>query len=246
MPGWALMWTFCLGVVAALKATVAHAYGAAHPAWAWGWPGMDPERFHRAPAKTPAAAEILGALARITVGATLVWGVVPRLGPGYAAAWIGLVGFGLIVLFGLLHLLSIHWRARGFDAQPLFDRILTSRSLGEFWGRRWNRAFADAAQRLVYRPLARRLGPRAAVAAVFAASGLGHDLLLSVPAGGGYGLCTLYFALQGAGVFVERRRRRRWFTALVVLAPLPLLFHPLFMRAVFLPFLAALGALGAI
>jgi hypothetical protein len=204
------MWLFCLGVVATLKVAVARSYGVPHPAWAWGWPGMDPERFHRAPAARPAMRETLGALARAGVGALLLWGVVPRLGPGPAAAWVGLFGFGMVLHFGLLHLLSIHWRARGFDAQPLFHRILTSRSLGEFWGRRWNRAFADA---------------------------------LSVPAGGGYGLCTLYFALQGAGVFSERRRRRRWFAVLVVLAPLPLLFHPSFMGAVFLPFLAALGAL---
>ena len=84
---------------------------------------------------------------------------------------------------------------------------------------------------------------RAAALAVFAASGILHDLLLSVPAGGGYGLCTLYFLVQGAGVVVERRFRNRLFTVAVVLLPLPLLFHPVFMQAVMLPMLAAMGVL---
>ena len=57
-----------------------------------------------------------------------------------------------------------------------------------------------------------------------------HDLVISVPAGGGYGGPTLFFALQGVAVLVERsplgrrvglgRGWRGWlFTMLVLLAP---------------------------
>jgi alginate O-acetyltransferase complex protein AlgI len=85
--------------------------------------------------------------------------------------------------------------------------------------------------------------------ATFLASGLVHDLVISVPARGGYGLPTVYFVIQGAGVLFERtplaRRvgigRRgivsRAFTAVVVLAPVPLLFHEPFLNRVILPFL---------
>ena len=230
------MWLLALGVIAAGKGWLLRVHGRVHPAWLWGWPGMDPARFHAPPAQSPGVRELNGAWTRVALGSLLLWGAVPRL-DGLAAAWTGLVALGLLLHFGLIHLLSIHWRLKGFDAQPLFDRILGARSLGEFWGRRWNRAFADICNRAILRPLAPRVGPRAAMLAVFVASGLGHDLLLSVPAGGGYGLCTLYFLLQAGGVLLERRRRSRLLVFGFVLAPLPLLFHPVFMRSVLLPFL---------
>ena len=236
LPRWAVMWLLASGVIVVGKGVLLRLHAPVHPAWLWGWPGMDPDRFHRPPQKPPGIREANGAWVRVIAGAFLVWGVVPRL-EGTAAAWTGLVGLGLLLHFGLVHLLSIHWRMNGFDARPLFDRVLTARSLGEFWGRRWNRAFADFAGRWIHRPLAPRLGPRRAMLVVFLASGLGHDLLLSVPAGGGYGRCTLYFALQAFGVLIERRRRSRSLTLLFVVMPLPLLFHPAFMQNVLLPFL---------
>lgn len=73
-----------------------------------------------------------------------------------------------------------------------------------------------------------------------------HDLVISLPAGGGFGLPTLYFAAQGAGMFAERRMPRAWrrpFALALVIVPAPLLFHPPFIERVMLPFLAATGAL---
>lgn len=236
MPRWVVMWLLAVGVIAVGKGVLVRLHGSVHPAWLWGWPGMDPDRFHRRPAHAPGIREANAAWGRVALGAALLWGVVPALA-GLPAAWVGLVALGLLLHFGLVHLLSIHWRLNGFDAQPLFDRTLSARSIGEFWGRRWNRAFADIAGRSIHRPLAPRIGPRAALLVVFLASGLGHDLLLSVPAGGGYGLCTLYFLIQAAGVLIERRRRSRLLTAAFVVAPLPLLFHAPFMRNVLIPFL---------
>jgi hypothetical protein len=240
MPGWVTMWILAFAVMAAGKLALLRLHGNVHAAWLWGWPGMDPERFHRRPSHEPCAREANGAWVRMALGASLLWGVVPRL-DGLLAAWIGLVALGLLLHFGFVHLLSIVWRLHGFDAQPLFDRTLSSRSIGEFWGRRWNRAFADLAGRTVYRPLAPRVGPRAALFSVFVVSGLVHELLLSVPAGAGYGLCTLYFVIQAIGVLVERRRRSRALTALFVVVPLPLLFHLAFMQNVLLPFLEVLS-----
>jgi hypothetical protein len=240
MPGWVMMWLLAFGVMAAGKLALLRIHGSVDAAWLWGWPGMDPERFHRRPSQVPDAREANGAWVRIALGGVLLWGVVPRL-DGLLAAWTGLVALGLLLHFGIVHLLSIIWRLRGYDAQPLFDHILRSRSVGEFWGRRWNRAFADLAARSVYRPLAPRVGPRPALVAVFLVSGLVHELLLSMPAGAGYGLCTLYFVIQAVGVLVERRRRSRVLTVLFVAVPLPLLFHPAFMQNVLLPFLEVLS-----
>ena len=80
----------------------------------------------------------------------------------------------------------------------------------------------------------------------FLFSGVAHELVISVPASGGYGLPTLYFLFQGLGVIAERKFELRhtpaggaflWF---VLLAPAFWLFHPPFMNAVIDPFLAFL------
>jgi D-alanyl-lipoteichoic acid acyltransferase DltB (MBOAT superfamily) len=162
---------------------------------------------------------------------------------------------GLIFLlhFGTFHLLSCAWRAAGVDAKPLMNWPLLSASVGEFWGRRWNTAFRDLTHRFLFRPLLGWFGPRAGVAAGFLFSGVVHDLVISVPAGGGYGWPTLYFALQGLGLLAERSRfgkslglgggwKGRAFTAGVVAGPACGLFHPPFVLGVVLPFLAAVGA----
>jgi D-alanyl-lipoteichoic acid acyltransferase DltB (MBOAT superfamily) len=130
---------------------------------------------------------------------------------------------------------------------------LTSVSLGEFWGRRWNTAFRDLTHRYLFRPLTARLGARGAVFAGFAFSGVVHDAVISLPAGGGYGGPTVFFMLQALGIFAERSRagrriglgkgRRGWlFTMLVLISPAPLLFHPPFVERIVVPFMQASGA----
>jgi alginate O-acetyltransferase complex protein AlgI len=87
----------------------------------------------------------------------------------------------------------------------------------------------------------------------FVASGLVHDLVISLPAGGGYGWPTLFFAIQALGLLVERSplgERFRlgsgapgWLWTMLLLAlPLPGLFHEPFVTRIILPFMAALGA----
>jgi D-alanyl-lipoteichoic acid acyltransferase DltB (MBOAT superfamily) len=131
------------------------------------------------------------------------------------------------------------------------NRPLAADSLVDFWSRRWNLAFRDAAALLIFRPLARRWGATIALAGTFLASGLFHEVVISLPARGGYGLPTIYFLIQFAGTIIQRhfisRDNSHWHlptrltTALVILTPLPLLFHPPFCERVIIPFLHLLG-----
>jgi hypothetical protein len=125
--------------------------------------------------------------------------------------------------------------------------------LADFWGRRRNTAFHELAARFAFKPLQPALGVTGATLLVFLASGLIHELVISVPAHGGYGLPTMYFLIQGAGVAGERtqlgrrlgfgRGWRGWlFTALVTAGPAFWLFPPPFVHHVILPILAVIGA----
>ena len=169
------------------------------------------------------------------------------------AGWIGIAGFLAMFHFGLFHLLSLAWRSLGVDARPIMERPFAARSLSEFWGQRWNLAFRQVAFDCVYRPLIRPLGPRPALAAVFAFSAGLHELAISLPAHGGYGLPSLYFLLQAAGVLAARSswgrrigidhgRRARAFAWLMVAGLAPLLFHKPFVTRVIGSLLTAVGA----
>ena len=80
-----------------------------------------------------------------------------------------------------------------------------------------------------------------------------HEVVISFPAGGGYGGPTVFFMLQAAAIALERsalarrlglgRGWRGWlFACAALVLPVGLLFHAPFLRNVVLPFLQALGA----
>ncbi len=265
-PAWSRMWALAAALFAGVKwltwrRTPARGAGwRRHAGYLLAWPGLDAVGFlgtPRAPqAVRPAPREWLLGAAGLLAGCGLLWGVSRLVPPEHAVvrSWVGMAGIVLVLHFGSFRLLSCAWRAAGVQARPLMEAPLRAASVGEFWGRRWNTAFRDLTHRFLFRPLARRLGPRGGIAAGFVFSGLAHELVISVPARGGYGLPTLYFALQGAALLAERspaaaaaglgRGWRGWlFTLLVVALPAPfLLFHPPFVRNVILPFMRALGA----
>jgi D-alanyl-lipoteichoic acid acyltransferase DltB (MBOAT superfamily) len=164
-----------------------------------------------------------------------------------------MVGFSLLVHFGLFDLLAAFWRTMGVPVEKLFSNSWRSVSLTDFWSYRWNRAFSEFCRNMVFWPLARYWGARWASFAVFVFSGFVHEIMISAPARDGYGGPTMYFLINGLGVQIEtlsgwRRLRQRlpvlgriW-AMTVVLAPLPLLFHGPFQTQVVLPFLNAIGA----
>lgn len=166
----------------------------------------------------------------------------------------GMIGIVLCLHFGLFHLLSLAWRRTGVNAAPIMNAPLRATSLAAFWGRRWNLGFSVPARRFLLKPLAARYGNAIAMLAVFLASGLLHELVISLPARADFGLPTAYFALQGVAMLVERSAVGRWlgltmgwrgrtFAMLCVVGPVFWLFHPPFVHRVILPFLHTIGAL---
>lgn len=220
------------------------------------WPGMDAEAFLDAERKAarPRFQEWLWASAKTIVGAILIWGIARHAPVPLAQGWVGLFGMVLIMHFGVFHLLALFWQERGVEAQPIMANPILSKTLSEFWGKRWNLGFRQLAHDMIFHPLHRRIGVAAASLLVFLASGLIHDLVISLPARGGYGLPTGYFLLQGLGVSLERSSIGRrmglqngfsgWLFMFVLTAgPAFWLFHPPFVMHVVLPFMHAIHAL---
>lgn len=265
-PRWAVMWALAVAIFVACKLLTwlrTPAPGATprrQLAYLFLWPGLDAAAFlNPAPLphnRRPSLAEALFAVAKVLLGAGLVWVVVPLVQEErpLVRGWVGMSGLIFLLHFGTFHLLSCAWRAAGVDAKPLMNWPVRATSLSEFWGKRWNTAFRDLTHRFLFAPLAKKLGPRTGLAAGFLFSGIVHDAVISAPAGGGYGLPTLYFVAQGFGLLAERSKFGRrlglgkgavgWaFTALVVAGPALALFHTPFVMNIIVPFLAVLGAL---
>jgi predicted DCC family thiol-disulfide oxidoreductase YuxK len=265
MPRWAFMWAMASALYAGCKWLTyrqVRIRGVARDrlrafGYLLGWPGMNATAFLGGTDRLaqPRPSEWMVAALKTVLGATLTWVVARAALPVHPllAGWVGMVGLILLLHFGTFHLLSLGWRSLGVNAMPLMRDPLRSSSLAEFWGRRWNTAFHELAARFTFRPMRPIVGPTGATLLVFLASGLIHELVISIPAHGGYGLPTGYFVLQGLGVAGERTRLGRrvglghgwrgWlFTVLVTAGPAFWLFPPPFVRHVILPMLAAIGA----
>src|SRR5277367_199005 len=265
MPAWVFMWALSVAIFGGLKwmtwwmARRRVAHGAVRSfAYLVAWPGMDAEVFldaEKHPA-TPTAREWLWAALKSAVGVALLWIVAGRIPEDQSLlrGWVGLFGLIFLLHFGSFHLIALFWQSMGIDAAPIMSKPILSKTLSEFWGKRWNLGFRQLAHEFIFRPLHRRTGVAVAGLLVFAASGLIHDLVISLPARGGYGLPTGYFLLQGLGVTLERSALSRrlglqqgatgWiFMAVVTAGPAYWLFHPPFVQRVILPFMHAVHAL---
>jgi len=221
------------------------------------WPGMDPRGFcDERTFPAPGIHEWISAGLKTLSGAALVWFGVRSIPAGHALAvgWLGMIGLVLLLHFGLFHLLSLLWRAYGINAKPIMQSPAKATSLAKFWGGKWNSAFSDLMEVYLFKPLVSQIGINGALFAVFIFSGAVHELVISLPAKGGYGLPTLYFVIQGLGLLLERSRLgrgiglgHRWkgwcFVALVTVVPAFWLFHPPFIHNVILPMLHAFGAI---
>ena len=266
LPPWVFMWALAFSIYAGCKwLTLWTARSEVKDAgryrvlgYLFLWPGMDASEFFRRDVQSPMprASEWLAAAFKTALGVGLLWGLARLFWPRHAegAAWTGMLGYILLLHCGLFHLLSLAWRRVGVDARPIMNAPLRAASLKDFWGFRWNRAFRQLAERFLFRPLQPGLGVAGAVLCTYLVSGLVHELLISLPAGAGWGLPTGYFLLQGAGLLAARSAwGKRWglergvagraFLFLLTAAPVYGLFHPPFVERVVIPFFRAIGAL---
>jgi hypothetical protein len=265
LTGWGFMWAMAWAIYAGCKWLTyceARASGAAITrartlGYLLAWPGMDATAFllENDGVARPSSSEWIAAAFKTILGVVLIWATVRLPLPDHPllGGWLGMLGVVFVLHFGVFHLLSLGWRTIGVNAMPVMRNPLRSTSLAEFWGRRWNTAFHELAARFTFRPLRPILGVTGASLIVFVLSGVIHELVISLPASGGYGLPTGYFILQGLGVAGERtvqgRRiglgrgwRGRMFAFAVAAGPVVLLFPPPFVRNVILPMLAIMRA----
>ena len=212
------------------------------------WPGMRPHLFE-ALGNSPRVG--IKKIARegfsfLLLGMTsLAAAIALRPSASVAASLLLLTGLSFNVHFGLFSLLAAFWRQLGVDCRPLFRASWKSCGLREFWGKRWNLAYSEMIAQTVYRPILQRWGQPAAHYASFLASGLLHEVAITLPLQRGYGGPTLYFLLHGfltsreeASLLPKSEAARRLRVALWLLLPLPLLFPPAFIDQVLWPLLA--------
>ena len=264
LPAWFWMWSLAVAIFGVCKLASWSTCSVAAPAWKHAayllaWPGMDCDAFlrpHEAQTRQVALSEWLFASFKFALGLLLLWSVASVFTDQriIIQAWAGMVGIVFVLHFGLFHLLSCAWLSAGIAAVPVMNWPMLSANVSEFWGRRWNLAFRDLTHRFLFVPCKRILGPAGALFIGFVVSGLVHDLVISWPSGGGWGLPTLYFVVQGVGLLFERSGcgqacglgngwQGRLFCVAVVVLPSPLLFHTAFLRNVMAPFVSAVGVI---
>ena len=256
-PAWVVMWAIAGAEFFALKLLTLAGLWRSAPAWRIAaylllWPGMNAKAFLTSSLPAAWAAtgrELAVAMAKLALGlAMAAWAAshVATASP-LLVGWVGMLGIIFTLHFGLFDLASWAWRRVGVAALPIMRAPILAPSLTEFWGERWNAAFAEAARRFLFRPLAQRWGAPRAGGLVFLVSGLVHETVISLPAHGGWGGPTFYFVLQAAGIRLEKSTAGSrlglgagwpgWLWMLLVTAlPLPLLFHVPFVERVIVPF----------
>jgi len=184
----------------------------AFAAFLFAWPGVVASHFAGPRRKQSIdASRFLSAWARMATGvlSTLLLAIyAPRLS-GQALGLGGMAALLLTVHLGIADLLPWLLRWVGFDVPLLFDRPWAASSLHGFWSRRWNVAFIEMNRVFFLRRFYRHFGRRTCRFLIFGLSGILHELVLSVPALGGWGLPFGHFVLHGLLCEVEERFRIR-------------------------------------
>lgn len=225
-------------------------------AFALGWFGMRPYLFQSLFSRPlPFARILVKGLSRIVIGIALLYVsflVDQAFITNYFAAALSLVmGLSFILHFGILNIVTALWRSLGVDVRELFKSPYKSKSLKEFWGQRWNIAFAEMTAIVAYKPLKKKYSRVFAMTICFLVSGLLHEIAISFPVMAGFGLPMLYFSIHAllmyweeSSAFVKRIiahpiTSHIWVLGWLLL-PMPLLFHKPFLEQVLVPLRQAL------
>jgi hypothetical protein len=221
-------------------------------AFSLGWFGMKPSLFESFPSGSlPYSQLLLKGLTRIIVGFLLLYLSTQVIGSEivhifFLKELLLLAGLSFILHFGILNLSAASWRMMGVNVGELFRSPYRSKSLKEFWGKRWNIAFSEMTALVAYRPLKATIGAEKAITVSFLFSGLLHEVAISLPVKAGYGLPMLYFIIHAVAMRLEARStivqkiiRHRilshvWVVTFLIL-PMPLLFHRKFVLHVLEP-----------
>jgi hypothetical protein len=186
----------------------------------------------------PALTRLLICIPLVTVGWAGVYSGshllsgAPRLGVRWAMgvlftyAAVELVVSGVIILYGLL----------GIDPRPLHEDPIRSKTITEFWSRRWNRAVHRFLKQNVFVPVARRGYTELGLVLTFVASAFIHFAFM-LPAVGltWASMMGAFFLLQLPFLWAERAlgvarwpaaRARLWTLALLLVSS-PLFVEPM-------------------
>ncbi len=141
----------------------------------------------------------------------------------YAIAELVFEGFGLCFL------------AAGYSLPPMHRTPIAARSVGEFWGQRWNIIVSAWLRTYIFWPLARRRRAGVGVLCSFLVSGALHGWPMLAALGTSAAFTTAgFFVIQGVFVLAENRLHihtwpvamaRAW-TLLILLASSPLYIDP--------------------
>jgi hypothetical protein len=153
--------------------------------------------------------------------------------PARQAAGIAFAYFGVQSVLGFFEFI---YRAGGLHPPILHQAPILSRSLNEFWGRRWNRIVGGWLFANFYRPFALRGHPTWGTFAAFAASGVFHMYFTWAAVGAGDALrMGSFFLLQFPLLVLEQKLRlgrarptvQRLWTLGWLLATSPLFIEPM-------------------
>ena len=176
---------------------------------------------------------VAGALALAALGALRATAVLTGA-PRYATRWLSVAALLFAWFETMVALLRVAAAASGMEAPLLHDRPQESRSLSEFWARRWNRVVSSLLHDLCFRPAA-RVSPALGLIAAFAASAAIHGYAMGVALGLVAGLSwAAFFLAQPLLIAAERASgARRWppmagraWTVAALALPAPLFLEP--------------------
>lgn len=143
---------------------------------------------------------VVAGLAGVTFSNQLLSGA-PRL----AVRWLTGTLFAYASVEVVVSAVILAYAALGIDPRPLHDDPIRSKTITEFWGRRWNRAVHRFLKLTVFAPVARRGYTELGMALSFVVSAFIHFAFM-LPAAGLFwaGMMGAFFLVQLPFLWAER------------------------------------------